>query len=316
MKKSLKFIMPLFLIVVIGVIAWLNKDNITTFIQEKQIANLVELAKEYVSENDRYVGKDVFEKVNKYNFISGGAILVNENNEVAMLIETNGNYYVKTYAKNDIQKLSDEKEALTKFLTGIYFDEEISDVIKSEARLVVSAINMYCTMNKCGTATNIIYEDFDLIVGSTIYFNADSIKKITLADDLVEELELAYESRLYVYDDETNSFTIEENKYNDEAEVKPEEKPTGGLTKDDKFSISMIYSSINNYCAAADLRQQLHGETNPCVDGVTVQEANTMLDPGDCKIINVKMNGNEVDSVTVSVNGKTVVYDGTNYTVK
>lgn len=318
MKKSLKFIIPLFIVIVaIGVVTWLNKDNITNFIREKQIANLIEMSQEYVSKNEDSRETDIFSKVNKYDFIDAGYIFVNDNNEVALLVSYNEKCYIKTYSENDIEKLNGDTNCILKFLNGLYFDDVVSGTVESEASLIVSAINLYCVMDtdNCSSRENII-ENFDEIVPSTVYFDSENIKKLTFADKKVEKLELAYGSRLYVYDGKTNKITTEENKYENDVEIQPEEQPSGNITSSEKSNIKMIFTGINNYCATADMKYQLTGQTNPCSDGVTIDEVSTMVELGNYEVANVEMNGNSVKNITVLINGKTIYYDGKEYALK
>ena len=75
-----------------------------------------------------------------------------------------------------------------------------------------------------------------------------------------------------------------------------------------KSEASMIVSGINNYCAAADMREQLNGETNPCADGVDTTEVATMVDLGNATITSVTFDSKVTDLVVES-NGRTVTYD-------
>ena len=81
-----------------------------------------------------------------------------------------------------------------------------------------------------------------------------------------------------------------------------------------KSEASMIVSGVNNYCAAADMKEQLTGETNICEDGVTPEEVSTMVDLGNAKVNSITFDG-KVTSLEVESNDRTVKYNGSTYTI-
>ena len=105
-----------------------------------------------------------------------------------------------------------------------------------------------------------------------------------------------------------------------------------------KSEASMIVSGVNNYCAAAEMKEQLTGEESICKDGVTVDEVEVMVDLGNTKVLEIEY-GNistgevavmaslitaRVEDVTkksgvkylkVESNDKIVTYDGSTYAI-
>ena len=81
-----------------------------------------------------------------------------------------------------------------------------------------------------------------------------------------------------------------------------------------KSETSMIVSGINNYCAAADMKERLSGTTSICKDGVTKEEVSTMVDLGNAKVNSVTYNG-KVTALEIESNGRTVKYNGSTYTI-
>ena len=81
-----------------------------------------------------------------------------------------------------------------------------------------------------------------------------------------------------------------------------------------KSEASMIVSGVNNYCAVAAMKEQLDGTTNPCTDGVDTTELTSMVDLGNASVSAITYTSGKVSALTVSSNGRTVVYNGTTYT--
>jgi len=83
-----------------------------------------------------------------------------------------------------------------------------------------------------------------------------------------------------------------------------------------KSEASMIVSGVNNYCAAADMQEQLNGTKSICkdADGVTKEEVAIMVDLGNTKINNITYDG-KVTSLEVESNTKVVTYDGSTYKI-
>ena len=74
---------------------------------------------------------------------------------------------------------------------------------------------------------------------------------------------------------------------------------------------SMIYSGINNYCATADMKNQLTGEVDICADGVLIEEIPQMVNLGNAKVTEVTYNGKVTSLVVESNNHKfTLCGDG------
>jgi len=103
-----------------------------------------------------------------------------------------------------------------------------------------------------------------------------------------------------------------------------------------KSEAAMIVSGVNNYCAAAEMREQLNGTLNICKDGVTPEEVASMVDLGNAKVktitygteennvalamalVNARVASNTSKKVTyleIESNGRTVIYDGSTYTI-
>ena len=82
-----------------------------------------------------------------------------------------------------------------------------------------------------------------------------------------------------------------------------------------KSEASMIVSGVNNYCAAAEMKEQLTGETNICEDGVTPEEVKTMVDLGNEKVNEIEYANGKVSKLEVESNGRTVKYNGSTYTI-
>ena len=55
-------------------------------------------------------------------------------------------------------------------------------------------------------------------------------------------------------------------------------KKSAGLSE-----ANMVYSGINNYCAASDLKNQLDGSVDICADGVTTDEIASMVNLGNAE---------------------------------
>ena len=71
----------------------------------------------------------------------------------------------------------------------------------------------------------------------------------------------------------------------------------------------MIYSGINNYCATADMQNQLTGEVNICADGVLIEEIPQMVNLGNAKVTEVTYNG-KVTNLVVESNNHTFTLCG------
>ncbi len=65
---------------------------------------------------------------------------------------------------------------------------------------------------------------------------------------------------------------------------------------------SMIYSGINNYCATADMQNQLTGEVNICADGVTTTEVSQMVNLGNAKVEEVSYSNGKVTNLVIESN--------------
>ncbi len=64
----------------------------------------------------------------------------------------------------------------------------------------------------------------------------------------------------------------------------------------------MIYSGINNYCATADMQNQLTGEENICADGVTVEEVSQMVNLGNAKVEEVSYSNGKITNLVIESN--------------
>ena len=65
---------------------------------------------------------------------------------------------------------------------------------------------------------------------------------------------------------------------------------------------SMIYSGINNYCATADMQNQLTGEENICADGVTTEEVSQMVNLGNAKVEEVSYSNGKITNLVIESN--------------
>ena len=65
---------------------------------------------------------------------------------------------------------------------------------------------------------------------------------------------------------------------------------------------SMIYSGINNYCATADMQNQLTGEVNICADGVTTEEVSQMVNLGNAKVTEVSYSNGKITNLVIESN--------------
>ena len=65
---------------------------------------------------------------------------------------------------------------------------------------------------------------------------------------------------------------------------------------------SMIYSGINNYCATADMQNQLTGEVNICADGVTSDEVSQMVNLGNAKVEEVSYSNGKITNLVIESN--------------
>src|SRR5699024_5503906 len=72
-------------------------------------------------------------------------------------------------------------------------------------------------------------------------------------------------------------------------------------------------SGINNYCATAEIKTELDGSVNICSDGVTLDEAKSMMNLGNANLLEVSYNGNKVTYLKVESNTHTYTLcnDGT-----
>ena len=64
----------------------------------------------------------------------------------------------------------------------------------------------------------------------------------------------------------------------------------------------MIYSGINNYCATADMQNQLTGEVNICADGVTTEEVSQMVNLGNAKVEEVSYSNGKITNLVIESN--------------
>lgn len=76
---------------------------------------------------------------------------------------------------------------------------------------------------------------------------------------------------------------------------------------------SMIYSGINNYCAASVMEQELNGTVDICADGVTIDEVSQMVNLGNATVTEVVYGSGKVTNLIVESNGHkfTLCGDGT-----
>ena len=81
-----------------------------------------------------------------------------------------------------------------------------------------------------------------------------------------------------------------------------------------KSGASMVVFGVNNYCAAADMREQLSGETNICKDGVTIEEVGEIVDLEDIKVNSITFDG-KVTELEIESNKITIIYDNGEYIV-
>ena len=80
-----------------------------------------------------------------------------------------------------------------------------------------------------------------------------------------------------------------------------------------KSETTKIVSSVNNYCAVAEMKQQLTGEINICADGVTIEEARSMAEHGDYEILDIKYENSRVKYLKIKENKLIMEYNGTTY---
>ena len=69
-----------------------------------------------------------------------------------------------------------------------------------------------------------------------------------------------------------------------------------------KSEASMIYSGINNYCATADMQNQLTGEVNICADGVTTTEVSQMVNLGNAKVTAISYSNGKITNLVIESN--------------
>lgn len=74
----------------------------------------------------------------------------------------------------------------------------------------------------------------------------------------------------------------------------------------------MIYSGINNYCAASAMKNELDGSTDICADGVTIDDVKEMVSLDDAVVTKVTYNGDNLVELIVESNGHkfTLSHDG------
>lgn len=74
----------------------------------------------------------------------------------------------------------------------------------------------------------------------------------------------------------------------------------------------MIYSGINNYCAASAMKNELDGSTDICADGVTIDDVKEMVSLDDAVVTKVTYNGDNLVELIVESNGYkfTLSHDG------
>ena len=65
---------------------------------------------------------------------------------------------------------------------------------------------------------------------------------------------------------------------------------------------SMIYSGINNYCATADMEQELNGTPDICADGVTVEEVSQMVNLGNAKVTAISYSNGKITNLVIESN--------------
>jgi len=84
-----------------------------------------------------------------------------------------------------------------------------------------------------------------------------------------------------------------------------------------KSEAAMIVSGVNNYCAAANMQEQLNGTKSICTDenGVTKEDVATMVDLGNAKVNSITYANGKVTSLKVESNTKEVEYDGSTYKI-
>ncbi len=77
-------------------------------------------------------------------------------------------------------------------------------------------------------------------------------------------------------------------------------KKSAGLSE-----TNMIYSGINNYCAASSMKNELDGSSDICADGVTTGEISSMVNLGKASVSKVTYSGCKVTELEVTSNGHT-----------
>ena len=77
-------------------------------------------------------------------------------------------------------------------------------------------------------------------------------------------------------------------------------KKSAGLSE-----ANMIYSGINNYCAASSMKNELDGSSDICADGVTTGEISSMVNLGKASVSKVTYSGGKVTELEVTSNGHT-----------
>ena len=77
-------------------------------------------------------------------------------------------------------------------------------------------------------------------------------------------------------------------------------KKSAGLSE-----ANMIYSGINNYCAASSMKNELDGSSDICADGVTTGEISSMVNLGNASVSKVTYSGGKVTELEVTSNGHT-----------
>ena len=75
-------------------------------------------------------------------------------------------------------------------------------------------------------------------------------------------------------------------------------KKSAGLSE-----TNMIYSGINNYCAASSMKNELDGSSDICADGVTTGEVGNMVNLGKASVSKVTYSGGKVTELEVTSNG-------------
>ena len=323
LKYIIIALLVLVAIIVVVLLIIFNQKSTPKEIFNASITNLREQLNSFNTQNNEDVvsEKMIVENHMRFNTdIEELSMLNNNKLDATFEIDQTNNYFnLITSLSNSDKRIIDMMiymiDDIMYFESTDLFDKPIEiGNIKEDSEITVTVSN----------------EDYFYLFDKTLEYFNDSLMEskfsqnndtITIGDEEVNVI-----ANNYLIDDEayqTMSDTFKEKILNDDRYLEvlsnllemPKEELIEGLNEEQssgsvaettgKSEASLIYSSINNYCATSEMKALLDEDyIDICADGVTAEEVEYMVNLGNAEIVEIVYT-DKVENLIVNSNGYT-----------